>query len=701
MNESFYNSGINVWLSTLVWMVFKVFLPGLAWSWAIPVDKLPLRDDRLTLWAFKAACSVLLGLLTHLLLALMLAELGVYTGLVELICTILLIAAGVSTSALMQAGSLRRHLLDNVPGLLLFNMGIIIIMMLPKSSEWLLGGLDPGVYLNQGVYVERTATFHPDPDPFFSELDDGELSQFTRGDGEYRECMPGIPLDTKTRAIQNYFFRLTPTMIASMTRSGGLRAAVRSNYFAGLMAVMIFWGMLAANGAGRPHQFFALALLAVHPIFLYQLNIPTSEVLQLCLVLGIGLLLPLRKHGWFAPAMLGLAFLAAVVNRLSFMPFAGILVFGIAWLDKERYDRKRVWMEHGMILAGLLAGICFDWLVCSITLERLRDPMPVMITVTAITILLAIALDVFGGWGTTRSMLGDLPEWLYRLACIGVIVFVAVLWDGGKKMGLKESYETFHSMAPYLNKAFIVTALVGAIMLFWKARPGLSVLKLLVSFMCAVTLIVLIKSFVEGNYPWSVRRFLAYTVPLLAILIGHLLSLVWNSRFLSAGLMKAIAVVLCAVLLATTAKKSWHAWNRVEYRGVSDLLADIASRIDDNDIVIIDTPTWGTPLRFVYGRNIVNGKHLWRRKSAERMLVALRALERMRTNGARIRFLTTTRETAMDIYPVKLAGINLDFETGETAFEEINHSRRADDFEVRIKQNVFRLFTWTGSANQP
>ena len=120
----------------------------------------------------------------------------------------------------------------------------------------------------------------------------------------------------------------------------------------------------------------------------------------------------------------------------------------------------------------------------------------------------------------------------------------------------------------------------------------------------------------------------------------------------------------------------------------------IAEQVQPDDIVIVDTPTWGMPLKLIYGKEVLNGKHMWRRKDADQMRVGLDALRRLHRSGRSIRFLTSTRTLGLDIYPVPVAPVTLDWQSEESVLEEINHSPRADDFEVREKRNVFRLFTW-------
>jgi len=136
----------------------------------------------------------------------------------------------------------------------------------------------------------------------------------------------------------------------------------------------------------------------------------------------------------------------------------------------------------------------------------------------------------------------------------------------------------------------------------------------------------------------------------------------------------------------------------VETRGALALLDQLAAEVAQDDVLVVDNPAWGTPLQLIYDKTVLNGKHMWRRKDSEQMLVGLDGLSRLHANGKRIRFLTTTETLGLDIYPVLVEPTTLDWEAS-TTLEKINHSRRANDFEVRKSGVFLRLFTWRPEAD--
>jgi hypothetical protein len=77
------------------------------------------------------------------------------------------------------------------------------------------------------------------------------------------------------------------------------------------------------------------------------------------------------------------------------------------------------------------------------------------------------------------------------------------------------------------------------------------------------------------------------------------------------------------------------------------------------------------------------------------MSAGLAALERLRNEGAKIRFLTST-ERGLTVYPMDPGKVELDWTSGTINVDEIIHHKRMSDFKIKHKTRVFRLYTWQG-----
>ena len=661
----------------------------------MPLDLLTHRSI-LVVWITRFASTLFIGVVLSLFSVLLLAELGLYFPFIDLVFIFVLTLTGVLLGLFRDKGSALffRSIKEVLPGVVVFVLSIAVIMALPRAGEWVLGGWDPGVYENQGIMVERTGTFYPEAHDALAELGYGGLKHFTRGNDEYHEYLPGVPIDLETSRIEHYFFRLTPSFIAMTTRCGGIRAAVRLNMFVGFFGVVLFSGFLFANGAKTSHIVIALLLYVTQPIWLYHQHLPTSEMLQLFLVSGIGFFVSVRSSR-YGNLFLSIAFFAAILNRISFLPFACLLLLVLSWLDSVRSDRRCVLRERIEQSIAILFGLVFDLTVTSVTIIRLKSLLPILLIVSVVTYTLAIIIDTLGVNANFRSKMRRFPVLPCRLFYGAVILLIALIWffASGNIALLSGISNNLHGLAPYMGYGILILSVFSLWPFFCRAEAR--GLRGFVFFLCSVAAVSMIDTHIKELYPWVIRRYITSLFPAVCILAGYGLSFLWQSKR-HKYVFKLIVLVLLLCVLGENAKKSWHAWSCTEYDGASVVLAAIAEQIKDRDIVVVDDPVWGTPLSLIHGKQIFDGKHLWRRKSVDGMEEGLSVLSELREKGWRIRFLTSTLTSGLDIYPVKLGSTTLDWESGEVVLECINHSRRADDFDLKKKHNVFRLFSWHG-----
>ena len=686
----------NPWFSCALILTLRVVVVGIAWSWLVPVTSRGEPRAKALRGCLDACVALLIGILLTLVSNWLLFELGVGKPAYALAASALIAAAGFA--ARIRSRCTAGLLTTGAPLAMLTFLGIAAVMFLPRQSEWFMGGWDPGAYLNQGVCVARTGTFHPGPGTGYSILQPEEFAPFARGDGDYLECFPGIPIDPEDGRLLHYFFRLTPTFLATVAQSGGLRAATRANTLMGVLAALLFLGALVALAPKRPSlALFSTLFLVTHPLWLYHLHLPVTEVLQLFLVGGIGLLVPYRARGRATPWVLGLAVFAAVLNRFSFLPFGGVLMLGVAILDRSREDRLRVLYERSVLLGAIVAGAAFDMLGCSVTMLRMAVITDKLVAVAGASIAAAILLDATVAICPKLRHAGSrLLQWLSRAGVVLVLAGIGGVWFFCRTGGSGRCSATMHGVAPYLGLFLAGAACLGALHLFWteadreeRIRPGVVYLFVI----AAITTVG--GGFIADLYPWATRRHLVYAVPCITILAGHLMSILWGAGA-RRRLWRGVAVGLATLLVATNAKRSWHAWDRTEYNGLSAILQQVAEQIDDHDVVVCDHPWWATALSLTYGKTVLNAREFYESKSSDTMKKGMAVLARLKASEKRIRFLTSTRTAALSVYPEPISGAKLDWESGEVAFMEFIHHRSADDFEMQERRHAFRLFTWYG-----
>jgi len=485
---------------------------------------------------------------------------------------------------------------------------------------------------------------------------------------------------------------LTPAYAAIVTRCGGLRAVVRFNMIAGLLSLLAFSTLLLANRCRGSHVLLSVFLLAAQPIWLYHLQFPVSEMMQLCLVCYVGALLPLRKSGLPVVVLLGLALFAGVVNRLSFLPFASLLLLVTAWLDVERTERRRVVTEHSVVWLGLAAGTVYDLACSPVTVACLRPVLPALFIVAGGCLMLTVALDALAARASCRARLTVGSRWLPWLAVGGAVACCAVLHLYKGEM-LRAGLSNARGVVPFIGWAAMAAAWTGLALLLLVRDAACRHFRGFILFLLGASAVVFLHQHIAGIYPYATRRYLAYTIPAVAIGGGGLAAWLWDRRGRVRALARLAAAVCLAAVVMETAKVSWHAWSRTEYDGLSAVLVRVAGQIRDDDVVVADHPWWGMPLRFIYGRPVLNGKSFYSRQGTSTMEHGLVALGRLRREGRRVRFLTST-SAGMDVFPMVVDPVRLDWASGELHLDTIMHGRRASDFRVRRKRKEFRLYTW-------
>ncbi len=680
----------NPWLACSLAFTLLILAPGLAWNWLLP----PATDDtpgRKKLHAL--AVIFLIGLTTSIATALALAEIS-RLNLRNLSIAIALIAlAGMIVRRLKHppegdriAGAI---IVPVIAALILF-AGSALIMKSSHRGEWIFGGWDPGVYENQGIHTAQHGTFHDPPMPLYQSLTAAELDLFTRGSDAYLEIQPGIPIDTATTKIQNYFFRLTPSFIAVLDLCGGIRAATRVNGFAALFTLIVFAGMLAAWRRPAIEIAIATALLALQPLWLYNTRTPTSEMLHLVFICGTGLLLPYLRRNRIAPALLGLLIFISILNRFDSIVFSALLIAVIAVIDFTRDDRAAVLRERCYLIAGLIAGALADAALCAVTLLRLRSVMPMLLGVTIALLAAVLVVDFIAARKNLRAHFLHGPQFwnlLLASAAIAGVLFI-VLFRHAEAVA--RIIGTASNTAPYIGWVALIAALGGLINLL--ASPAASrEHKFFILFLLGSAVSMLIEGHIVPAYPWSTRRFLPYLVPAVATLAATFIAVAMARGKIPGRI--AAALFLVAIPLANRQHLLIRqAWTSTEFNGTSRALAEVASHLAPGDIIIADHHWWATPLTFIYDRPALNGGFL-EKKGPEVWPRVADAARRWQHEGRNVLWLTSTK-TGLRIYGRPVTNDTLVWTSAPVFLDEVKHAKIADGFKTGRREFVFQLHRW-------
>lgn len=345
---------------------------------------------------------------------------------------------------------------------------------------------------------------------------------------------------------------------------------------------------------------------------------------------------------------------------------------------------------------------------------RLTHVSGKLAAVAIIFALLAILIDIFGPKIKSMKLVQKSASYtLYvvisgALILLGLIYFstdslfilrcwqVAARFMNGLDATIQEASIVLHHLFAYAGFGIVMTSILACIFLFIKKNSYSPSFKAIVFFNLAVFSIMMMNSYVANIYPWATRRFSAYLIPLLTLSAGYLLTLISSFKYRYKPLPKIFAGLLLTLIVGSNIERSWNALVSTEYNGASEMLAEMANQIEEDDIVLVDHTLWGTPLTFIYGKQVLNGQYFFERsdkRGTKSMGIGMEALGRMHEDGKTIRFLTSTKTVALDIYPLEIDNAVLDW-SGEFSFKKVDHSKRATHYVREDKTRKFRLFTW-------
>ena len=658
-------------------LALRVFAGGAAWLWLWPAALAAPAERwrRIVCAGGLAAATGLAGLLLPLTV---LSSWGLMAPWTFNAVSLAVPVTGIIFALVFRSPELRPRARAALPAAAAAMALFSVALLLPHRGENLMGGQDPGLYPAQGMQLLATGG-RESPEPLLTRLTAEEREAFLSHELGYPALLPVVPLRGDAITGPGYFFPLTPVWIALCGHDAGLSGAVRSAHFTALLSLLLMAGMIAANRGSGAFALAAVALLATQPIWIYHWNVPTSEMLDLCLMLGIGLVLDHRTASRPLALLNGLLFMAAVLNRLAFLPFGGCLMALCAWRDLGDPDRRRVLFSRAAQAAGLAAGAGHDWFHHGEAIQWLGGTPSILWKLCAVLGVLAFALDA-----------GAKPFAFLRRVGVRVIVALIVLAIGIYLLDRPASRVIFRVSTEggfaFIGLPAALLALAGGALFF--ARPAwlAGSLPSFALFLFAAMMALLSRSEISAQFPYAARRTLSYAVPLVALMGGFLLAELSRDR-----IGRRAALVLLAAVVGFQAPKAWRAWTTAPTEGLGATLAEIAAAIRPDDVVLCDHFAWATPLRMVFQRPTYCPGEFWTKDTAACAKV-MDVAKRLRREGVRVLLLTSTDQgpavfpTVPALEPEPLLRI------ARTNRMVVN-SIRARDFATQPRAKEFALYS--------
>jgi hypothetical protein len=629
-------------LAKLIALLIVAWLPGAA------IFRAPFaaREKRASLDAEERLFwSVIVSVAVSLAIALAMAAVHRYSfgRLLAADVTVAAIAALASRFDL-RLGSKAR--IARLSMLLPLSLVVLGLWRFFPSSEYIIGGKDPGIYVNAGVQIAQRGTFlfH---DPVVATVPEFARDLFfpshQRHDYYSLRFMGFRIMDPDAGTVVSQFPHLFSISVAIGYGIDGLSGA---RHAVGVWAVL---GVLAlyfvgARVVGRPAAWAAGALLSLHVVQVWFARYPNAEVVMQALLLA-ALLAFARSHvdddEFFAPiagSLLGLLLflrfdtvlvIAAVLCALALMVLAGV-------------TRVRLWFFAPLAAAVLLS------------VPYLLGPM------RAYADYPIIFVNSFSWWqhlllagcvalGIVALILGArvqrLAAWVHTwipwitIAAIVVAATYALYWrEPARGLAFHDAYALRTFVAFYLTLPGLVAALLGYAMFarrtFWRAPE-------LYTTIAVFSFFFFYKIRIAPEHFWMARRFLPVILPGALLFIAAISLSGVRGGWAPTRLLRAtIGLAFIALLASQYARSAAPVLPHVEYQGVIARLERLSTQIGDGDLLVVeprdasDTHILAVPLAFIYSRNTL----LLSSRLPDKEAFA-RFLEWARTKYARVLFI--------------------------------------------------------------
>lgn len=557
----------------------------------------------------------------------------------------------------------------SLPAIALFAVTILIAAIVPHRGEWIPGGWDPGVNMNEGFMLSRTGTFRPPPSNADTILHRTGNTAFMREQYAFQELFPGIPVDPANGAIAPYFYRGTPAVIAVLDLIGGHTLALRSTLVLALLAAILFVALLSGRGLtpGRASVIAGVLAFLLQPIFLHHAHEAVSEMLELLLICGLGLLVSRDKPSRGECALATFVVALGMINRPSFILFASALIAFTSF--------RRNIPFHASLCAGLLAGLAWYTWVTPESVVKIAHLWPQLVLIGATTIFAGTLIVLWRGTlpacNAMRSIAGRrVPASVLFLLALATLI----AWESQRHNPFLELTRNILAWMFYSGPPLLALALCGFVIgrkKLTSIAPWCAALALTLAF-------TLFHKHTAELYPWATKRWLI-GVPMIGIGIAALFQSLEKWRW-PVALLYAIALIQVAPLAR-------DAWMNTSYDGSYDVMKDIAAQIEPGDLVVADHFWWGTPLRLTFGIDALNGEPVWKDN------LAAEAGRFLQESGQRVVFLTSTSK-GMSIFPPPLDAAREIYVVPPVTLREAVHTPTPFGFPMRDRVFEFRLHVW-------
>jgi hypothetical protein len=484
------------------------------------------------------------------------------------------------------------------------------------SAEYVIGGKDPGTYVNEGVQMAQRGTMiYRDPlvASIPAEIRPLFLPSLKEAD-HYGTRFMGFPvLDPVTGRVVGQFPHLFPASIAigyGVYGLSGARLVVGVWAILGLVAVYLAGARLLGRNAAAA----GVALLALHVIEAWFARYPNAEVVMQTLLFA-ALLANARAHvdgdRFFAPVSAALLVLLLFLRIDAVLAVAALVSANLLAFVRGRgphWSFGTVLGAGGALALAYYTGPMRAYAYLPIQfILNLQTPQRLGIAAAGAGLLALVYL------GRRRPPIGAavtnaLPLATSALLC-GLAVYALFFREPAGRLALENAYALRMYAAFYTTVPAVFAGLIGYTLTarrsFWR-DPAFFIT------VAAFSVFFFYKIRIVPEHFWAARRFLPVILPGTLLLACAAATWGWRQtgwRRLASGAIGAVFLVLLGMHYTRAAAPIL---DHVEYAGIIPQLEHLAARIGDDDLLLVESRDAGSdahvlalPLAYIYARDVL------------------------------------------------------------------------------------------------
>ncbi len=566
-------------------------------------------------FVFMATAALGLTLLQRFTLMNMNGLLAV--SLVFLLLWMLLIGRGSSPAGKSLIGLRFKAELRQYLGILLIAI-VAFSLYISFTTEYLLGGRDPGVYTVLGGHIYNSGGL--------TIMDETITTDYDRLKDLIRVGYPGFypayerGIASEPGSIVPQFLPLFPAILAVGYALAGIAGALKLNAFIALLALIAFYAF-AKDIVGKKAALLATAFLALNPAQLWNARITQTELLSQFLFFAAmaifaagyrrnsykmtaisGLLLGLSCFNRIDSYIFGLGiyvctayiillhrkkvnlFLATVVPYTLLMGLS--MVYGYLFSYPYYYDLWKDGSLAGLVIMNLLFGLL----------------VPLAYLVRYFFVKYDTRKSIFKGFFKLKRC--HLPQWTaggFFLLFLFAYYVRPRYFSGGAPLGT-EGYFRANALVEFGYYVPVVAMLFGILGLYFLIKDkGLSRFLIFLSIALASIIGYIYRPSITPDHVWASRRWITVNLPAVFLLAAYGIRRI---QIRSPRLNWPIKVAVVAIILCFTFIQSSLFLYRGMLTGYSLGFAEAAEALPPHATAFTDEMQVASPLTYIYQRRV-------------------------------------------------------------------------------------------------